>query len=163
MYILELIEKIKSICNLNVSTDILYNELKILFEQIDNKLFLNELKKYNCNTNILIRNTISNNIYIKHILFSSLELDIVVIEWEKNAETHIHDHPDKGCIVKILCGELDEYCYDNKLSYINKNILYENNIGYKISNKVLHKIFCKEDTFSLHVYVPGKFNCNIYD
>jgi hypothetical protein len=162
MYIVEFIENIKNICNLNISTDILYEKIKTIFKEIDNKLFLNDFKNYNCNINILIKNNISNNTYIKHILFSSSDFDVILIEWEKFAETHIHDHPDKGCIVKILCGELEEDCYDNRLNFINKNILLENNIGYKISNKILHKIFCKEDTFSLHVYVPGKFNCNIY-
>ena len=60
MYIVEFIEKIKNICNLNISTDILYEKIKTIFEEIDNKLFLNDFTNYNCNINILIKNNLSN-------------------------------------------------------------------------------------------------------
>jgi hypothetical protein len=168
MYILNIIDLIKNICISNISniSNILiielYNKIKKILEQIDNKIFLEDFKTFNCNTNILIKNNITSNAYIKHILFTSKEVDIIVIEWEKYSKTYIHDHPEKGCIVKVLYGELEENCYDDKLNFINNNILYQNDIGYKISNKILHNIYAKENTFSLHVYIPGKFICSVY-
>ena len=37
----------------------------------------------------------------------------------KNSFTKIHDHPDKGCLLKVLSGYLIEECYNNNEKYFS--------------------------------------------
>lgn len=118
------------------------------------------LEKYTININ--------GYCYYKYILFTSNEFDVVHIKWEKYAESAIHDHPDKGCIMMVLNdGKLIENKYfhseySNILIKKSQNTLSYGDFGYIKSNKYLHKIIAKEYTETLHIYIPGKYKPNIY-
>lgn len=99
------------------------------------------------------------NNYYKNLVYRNDNYEIYIITWNINAETRIHDHPDKGCLVKVLEGELieNEYYYDkqdNNINLINVNVLNINDISFKISNDILHKIINKTNNVcvSMHIY-----------
>ena len=155
----DLIENINNLCNKYQSEYeifILYIEIKKILLQLNNNI-LDELLNYD------YVDTININDYTKYILFSSNLFDIILIKWNKNSESKIHDHSEKGCFMKILSGKLCEETYDTNIKLLEKNILNINNIGYKISNRLLHKIIALDDTYSLHVYVSGKYKSIYYN
>jgi hypothetical protein len=182
--ITSLINDISKICiKYNKINDIhnLYYEIKNILLELDNQILLKELDNYN------FLNTINIDGYNKYIIYSSDIFDIILIKWDKNCQSKIHDHPNKGCLLKILSGKLCEEVYDNKLNIIESNVLSAKldlapnrpdgvlsakldlvpnrpdgvlqkfDISYRIGNEILHKIIASEDSYSLHIYIPGRY------
>lgn len=96
--------------------------------------------------------------------------EIILICWDKNQKSPIHDHPENGCIVKILQGELTEDVFirdtstNNKYQYKVTGINRINAISYMQGNCTIHKISNTNTnisenyrTVSLHIYSPPKF------
>lgn len=155
--------------NLEVSSQML-NDYH-LFNAVNKNLFLHDLDKMIniCNEWIIqqkfvkIEKVINNQKnYEKYYLFENDKLSLVLIKWNKDSFTKIHDHPDKGCIMRILQGKLKEETYSLRLNLVSTNILTEDKIGYKKGNRILHKIIALEDSVSLHVYIPGFYKANYY-
>jgi cysteine dioxygenase len=110
--------------------------------------------------------TNSNN-YQKTLICKSDKIELYVITWMPNSASRIHDHPDKGCLVKILQGELTETEFinnDTLIYYKNTNILKKDDIGFKIKNEILHKINNNTDkiAISLHIYSLPNFKISYY-
>jgi predicted metal-dependent enzyme (double-stranded beta helix superfamily) len=142
-------------------------ELKNLYDVlIDNtdifklrnfKEIINIVEKYvGDDWKIYNNNNIDNKEYIRNIIYKNDIFEIVIIIWNKNGSTKIHDHPGE-CIFKILKGSLLEikynYKYDNKCA---TKIYKEGYISY-INNKIgKHKVYNIHDDFSvsLHIYSP---------
>lgn len=105
----------------------------------------------------------------KKLIFSSELLDMYVVTWPPKSASKIHDHPNNGCIMRVLDGELVEDEFANVCEspiYVKTNIMKHNekNIGYKRGNEMLHKISNNTDQFcvSLHLYSKGGFKMCIY-
>ncbi len=124
------------------------------------------LKAYNGND---WKQYIANNKlnYSKHLVKSNELLDMYIITWPSKTESKVHDHPDFGCIMKILQGELyeDEYENNNGAKFIGTNHLTILNIGFKKGKNILHKIKNTSDciTISLHLYSRGGYKMNLYE
>ena len=104
----------------------------------------------------------NNNFYEKYYLFENKSFSLVLIKWNLNSSTKIHDHPEKGCIMRVLKGTLKEESYSLRLNLISTNILTEDKLGYKKGKRILHKIIALEDSISLHIYIPGFYKANYY-
>ena len=92
--------------------------------------------------------------YTRKIIYRDTNKEIIMIQWNKNARTGVHDHPENGCIIKLLCGRLKEYIYDYDRTLIESKIIKQNDISYIDSDIGQHKIVALEDSCSLHVYSP---------
>lgn len=112
--------------------------------------------------------TYSDIRYLKKIIMQNENIELVIICWKKGQTSGVHDHPDKGCLMKVLEGNIQEDVYDNNISSsiigrISSNILEVNDIGYQESNTKLHNIispYC--DSVSLHIYSPAKHKTKYY-
>jgi hypothetical protein len=142
----------------------IFIKIKEIMEKINPLEFNELLKNYNYVDQQIVKKSDINGDYhyIRNIIYTSKLFDIILIDWMERSSTRIHDHPDKGCIVKILDGILLEETYLNNLSLIKFEYLKKNNIGYKISNKILHKLTCQKKALSLHIYIPGQYKANYY-
>jgi len=103
--------------------------------------------------------------YNRIILKSNDLFDIMLICWNIDQESKIHDHPENGCLLKVLKGELLEDIYFNKndvMSYVKTNVVSENNFGYREKNTMIHKIIPTQKTVSLHIYSPSNFKASYY-
>lgn len=129
------------------------------------KTFTREIKKRDLwlLTNVMEQYNTSD--YLKHVaydpdtynkktLFANNMVEIVLICWKEGQKSPIHDHPENGCIMKLLSGQLKEVRYttnlkNNAVTYIKPNdVLYiDNYIGF-------HDIEALKDSVSLHVYSP---------
>lgn len=148
------------------------DNLEVLFNTITHNLKDKELKDlfdfvidYN-GTDWKKHIVISSNYYKKKIYSNELA-EMFIITWNVNAESKVHNHPDEGCILKVLKGKLKEEIYENKdnsTEYISEKILKKGDVGFQISNKYLHKIKneSKNYTVSLHIYSPPNFKIKYY-
>ncbi len=87
--------------------------------------------------------------------------DIYLIKWDPKSTTHVHNHTEYGCIMKVLDGEIREEHFD---IFFEKSVFHRNfgpfiykkdSVGY-IDNKIArHRIWNpshQDDAYSLHVY-----------
>ena len=105
--------------------------------------------------------------YYKKLIHINDQFELYLIFWSPFAKSPIHDHPDRGCILKLLSGKLVEEVYLHKNNNINldhTNIININNINNRSGNEILHKIINLENiSVSLHLYFPPKFKQNIFN
>ena len=94
--------------------------------------------------------------------------DMYLIKWMPDAETPIHPHPNMGCILNVLEGELIETrLYNNYNTNFKSNIIKTQNINqnseiirlntnstnYIDNNIGIHSIKnMREPSYSLHIY-----------
>lgn len=142
--------------------------LNDLIEIIKRDISLNQKLKYM--DNILINYVgkdymnyvnFDDNNYKRNLVYKDDFFDVYIICWNNNQKSEIHDHPENGCLLKILEGELIEKRYvkrDNKMIKIGRNFLKNSNISYMEGKKVLHCIKNGDSkTISLHIYSPPNY------
>ena len=123
---------------------------------------LDYLVKSYIGTDYLLISEFSDNKYTRNIGYSNNIMEIVVICWNNNQESGVHDHPEYGCIMKVLEGELEEDIYREK-EFVCTNKLIKDNIGYQEGKTGLHNIRNgNHKTISLHVYCPPKYKPTLY-
>ena len=108
------------------------------------------------------------NTYNKNLIFSNDMFDIYIIAWLKDQATRIHDHPLKGCLLKVLQGSFTENIYINDLKtkttkFYKEKSLNPGDISFKINKGVLHQIVAKADSVSIHIYSPNNYVPQVYD
>ncbi len=107
----------------------------------------------------------SNKEYTKTLIFRNKKYEIYLICWDKYQMSYIHDHPEGGCILKVLQGELIEHKYDTKnlelLEVLNHNL---GSISYIDNSIAYHRVGndSKNRSISLHIYSPPEFVSNIF-
>ena len=76
----------------------------------------------------------SDKTHTRTKLFSNDLIDIILICWNTNQSSGIHDHPESGCLMKVLKGKLTENVYindgDGHYLYKETNTLKEGDIGF---------------------------------
>jgi cysteine dioxygenase len=133
-------------------------QIKLLLEsykpninEINNYIYFDKSKNYT-------RNLISTD---------NKTYTLLLLCWNTNKYSPIHDHPENGCWVKIISGSINEIkykCKNNKLieisnDTINSGVTYiDNSIG-------LHKVGNPDNNIkaiTLHLYSPSYNNCKIW-
>lgn len=109
---------------------------------------------FNYNSNDWIKYKKNTDYYTKKIIYQNQDFEAIIISWEKNVITPIHSHPENGCILKVLDGQLSEDYYNN--NKIINTILNKNDIGYRNGGE-FHTIKALEKSYSLHIYSPPNF------
>jgi len=95
--------------------------------------------------------------YNKKCAMKNDKIQLYIITWNINSESKIHDHPENGCIMKLLSGKLYEHTYfndNNQLYFLGKKKIMEGDISYRESTKIIHKISNDANiSVSLHIYL----------
>jgi hypothetical protein len=119
--------------------------------------FMNILNLYiGTDWNDYIQETGSDFYKVK--IYLSKNFEIILIIWKEGYSTPLHNHPENGCIIKVLEGNLIEEIINNKQKQINNFIL--GNVSYMHDNKGFHKISSIKNSYSLHIYSPPGFYDN---
>ena len=101
--------------------------------------------------------------YCKNLVFRNKLMDVFIICWKKGQKSGIHDHPESGCLLKVVEGELLETVFTDSLSKIKENKLITGSIGYQEGNNKLHSINSNKcDSISIHIYSPAKHCTKFY-
>ena len=172
MYILYLKMDVDSIQNLNGINEIDKDEFVIdninkiykIVKKIDNNYIfdepkiMNRFRKYLEPIHIDYK-TLSNLKYNKenkHFFKFNDELMNVkayIIRWKRYVD--VHDHPDTGCIFKILHGKLRSNLYHRALRYKDQIIYHKGMIDY-IDNDIgyhdMENMNIGDYSYSIHVY-----------
>lgn len=106
--------------------------------------------------------------YTRNLVYRDNNIEVLIICWNRQQGSRIHDHPENGCIVKLLTGKLFEELYD--LSHENRPVLKSsreinaNMISYQEGSRGLHKITNPTDqvAVSIHVYSPPNHQIKLY-
>lgn len=102
----------------------------------------------------------SDKKYNRIRLYTNNHFEIFLICWKENQESFIHNHPNQGCVLKLLDGELNEKLYYNDnhkiINYGDRN-LQVNQISYMHDLYGFHKIKGNINSVSLHIYSPPNF------
>ena len=99
--------------------------------------------------------------YNKILVWNDSLLDIYLICWKSGQKSPIHDHPNNGCIMRVMTGLLEETKYIN-LKNIEKYNCNTGSIKFIVGDKELHSICPIVDSVSLHIYSPPNYKANIY-
>jgi cysteine dioxygenase len=123
------------------------------------------LKKYNNDDwkEYVVYNDIKYN---RIRIFLENDFEIILICWKKGQRSKIHDHPENGCVLRLLHGKLNETRYTHTsetLTRISENKINIDNISYIKGTIGLHDIEALEDSVSLHIYSPPLYVPNIID
>ena len=144
-------------------------ECQSYVQQISHFDFLEYIRKQNIqknNENVIAEDVKTEiNKINRTKLHETPNYELILISWAPGAKSHIHNHPENGCIYKVLQGILIEETYEpNTIELTNLITLLPNDIGYIDNTICYHKIYNPEhvQAYSLHIYSPPKFNMSIY-
>lgn len=148
--------------SLNELGDNITNELKNGSRMID---LCNVLESYNSD-DWCDYVQFDNTKYLKHLVYSNDYIDIFIICWNTNQKSGVHDHPENGCLMRILEGKLQEDIYikdDGQYKFYFSSRILEGGATYKEKNLCVHDIInIANKTVSLHIYSPPNYKPNYY-
>lgn len=97
-----------------------------------------------------------------HVLVQNDQIKMVLIRWEKGSSSSIHGHAEKGCVFKVLQGEVEEtrHSLENPDTLLSKNTYFKDSIAYIDDHIGLHRVENKSDqqAITIHLYTPGFYN-----
>ena len=144
--------------------------VKDLIEKINEKLYLKDmnvlkcfnlmkdykfdLNKYKNQFDSLIDINVPN--YYKYTIFQNDIFELILIRWDKDFESNFHNHPNNGCILKVIEGEIIENRSIDNQSYQVTN-LKKDNIGFMHDILGSHKIKALDTSYTLHLYSPPNY------
>ena len=114
----------------------------------------------------------SGTCYNKKLVIKNEVAELYVITWSPGSKSKIHDHPQVGCVMKVVQGNLQEDIYIRKdqscAKFDKTNYLPSKSVGFKAGNDILHKItnINNDDdkyTFSIHIYSKPEYVQNKYE
>ncbi|KAI8909565.1 RmlC-like cupin domain-containing protein [Gorgonomyces haynaldii] len=96
--------------------------------------------------------------------------NLIVLCWDKNQTSPIHDHPNSHCLVKMLDGELTESLYDwpnenGPMHLRQESVFYRDQVTYMHDKMGLHRMSNQSNknvAVSLHLYSPPYQMCKTF-
>jgi len=105
--------------------------------------------------------------YKRNLVFINDHIEMLILCWDRGQISGIHDHPDSGCVMAVLEGELKEDSYlkmDSQIVHNFSVIGKPGDVFYKKGSTGLHNILNTPDkcSVSLHIYSPPNYNPKFY-
>ncbi|MDT0559348.1 cysteine dioxygenase family protein [Ichthyenterobacterium sp. W332] len=126
------------------------------------------LRKACLNTELLSKYASwSNKKYTRNCLYRDENLELILICWEPNQQTSIHNHGGEECWLGICNGEIEEQHFideNGALKLIQCETLAEGNISYMNDKLGIHRLINNSDkrVMSLHLYAKPIDSCDFY-
>ncbi len=109
--------------------------------------------------------TFSSETYTRNLVKKNAHIAMLIVCWEAGQKSDIHDHPSRGCILKVLAGEITEqqYSKDNALTLRGQLTLQAGETSYQEGSTGLHSIINGNTRgVSLHIYSPPDYTPVFY-
>ena len=88
---------------------------------------------------------------------------LLLLCWNPEKESPIHDHPSDGCWLQVLDGSINEVRYDKQLNTIADFDYNNGELSYITDNIGYHKISSnKKKAVTLHLYAPPFETCHCW-
>lgn len=113
--------------------------------------------------------TWSNETYTRNCIEENDQFELILLCWEKDQKTSIHDHNGEECWVKFIQGEFKESIFKEDelggLELISSSISKTGDIAYISDNIGCHRLenISGNRSISLHLYAKPIRSCRIYD
>lgn len=113
--------------------------------------------------------TWSETSYTRNCIVENENFELILICWEKDQVTAIHDHGGEECWVYFVEGNFREHIYtenDNgELSIVKTTNTKAGDISYMIDFMGFHNLenLSEKRSMSLHLYAKPIKSCNVYD
>jgi hypothetical protein len=102
--------------------------------------------------------------YNKILLYACERYEVYMICWLAGQETLVHDHPDEGCLMRVVSGKLvEDTYYADSAAKIQVTTLGPMMHTFRHGKRIVHRIRAIEDSVSLHVYLPPGYVASTYD
>ena len=109
--------------------------------------------------------------YTRNLISANKDYTLIMLVWNPEKESKVHDHPGNGCFMKVLRGQLKEtlYSMNKETEEIKKErvrFLQKGLVSYMHDDIGLHKIsnvLKDTTTVSLHLYTPPIVSCRVWD
>jgi len=107
--------------------------------------------------------------YARNLVEINDEFEAIVLCWDDNQESPIHNHTLQNCWLVVLEGSVEEIQYDmnemsHKLIQTQSTTLVKGQSGYIRDDIALHKVrSVNGKACTLHIYNKPIPYCNIYD
>lgn len=111
----------------------------------------------------------SSESYTRNCIVGNEKFELILICWEQEHITPIHDHAGEECWVKVIQGELKETIYKvdegKQLHTVKSSIYKTGDISYMIDFMGFHRLENSHDkrSMSLHLYAKPIYNCQLFD
>lgn len=113
--------------------------------------------------------TWSDSCYTRNCIVENESYELILICWQKEQVTAIHDHGGEECWVYIIEGEFREQIYkqnNNGALEVVKTINSKpGEVAYMVDFMGFHNLENRSNkkSMSLHLYAKPIKNCNVYD
>lgn len=107
----------------------------------------------------------SNKPYTRNLISTDHETyTLLLLCWNPNKESPIHDHPCDGCWLQVLQGGIRENRYDRQLNCISQIDYREGQLSYITDNVGYHKVGnpTQRPSVTLHLYAPPFETCQCW-
>jgi len=111
----------------------------------------------------------SKTCYTRNCIVENEHFELILICWEKEQITAIHDHGGEECWVYFVEGEFKENVYkeseNGELHIIKTTKAKAGDVSYMIDFMGFHNLenTSNKRSISLHLYAKPIKNCNVYD
>jgi len=109
--------------------------------------------------------------YTRNLIYSDrTNYSLLLLCWGPDRESKIHDHPSRGCFLKVLRGFIKETIYGvypelNEICECSASVHPTGSVSFMSDDIGLHKISnpsADQPAISLHLYVPPFQKCKIW-
>jgi predicted metal-dependent enzyme (double-stranded beta helix superfamily) len=84
-------------------SDLIKNINENIYQKSNLKSIISEVKKYDdIDWKKYVK--INKNRYNKELVYKNELFDIYIVTWNKKQKSSIHNHPEYGCVYKVLKG-----------------------------------------------------------
>ncbi len=111
----------------------------------------------------------SGDSYTRNCIAENEKFELILLCWEKNQVTPIHDHGGEECWVHIIQGEFRETIYKvdeaGHLGIVKSAIAKTGDVTYMVDFMGCHRLenLSEKRSMSLHLYAKPIRNCNVFD
>lgn len=91
--------------------------------------------------------------------------ELLILSWNQQKGSRIHDHPGDGCYVKVLSGSVRETLYDlgpSGPSFRSESVISSGDVCYIDNNLGVHQLSNPSSSagaVTLHLYTPPMKDC----
>lgn len=113
--------------------------------------------------------TWSNTCYTRNCIVENENFELILICWENEQSTPVHDHGGEECWVRFLKGEFKENIYkendEGQLDIVKTTRTQSGDISYMVDFMGYHNLenLSNKRSMSLHLYAKPIKDCNVYD
>jgi cysteine dioxygenase len=130
-------------------------------------LLENYISAFNFNENNLAPYLVppADKPYGRNLIYQNEAIEIIIMNWAKNAFCDIHNHGHSFGLVKIIKGVLKNELFDAQFS-LQEEAIYREGDHILVPKGIYHRMgnmYALQNAISLHFYMPPIHNMHVID